>query len=295
MSGNTTPPANNNALHHEAPAWIRSGMGFLGKVAPGLAARLAADLFMRPFRPQPRARERNWLKDAEAVTLPTRHGELAGWSWGKGPTVILLHGWNGRGSQMGWLAREIAARGFRSVAFDGPAHGRSPGRRTNLINHSAALVDVAAGTADLHGIVGHSFGALAISYRWAELPPVDRIVMISPPAEMKIYSRMFMRAVGGSDEVHRRMLEIYRRRFGVVWDELSVETLAPDLDIPLLVVHDRSDRQAPFSHGERTCRTWTDARLFETEGLGHLRILRNEAVAEEVAGFMAAGLQGSEP
>jgi pimeloyl-ACP methyl ester carboxylesterase len=203
--------------------------------------------------------------------------------------VILLHGWNGRGSQMGFLARAIAARGFQSVAFDGPAHGDSPGRRTNLINHSAALVDVAIGFTDLHGIVGHSFGALALSYRWAELPPLDRLVMISPPAEMMIYSRMFMRAIGGNNEVHRRMLEIYRRKFGVVWDELSVESLDPDLDIPLLVVHDRSDRQAPFNHGQRTCKAWANAHLFETEGLGHLLILRNDAVAQEIAGFMAAG------
>ena len=274
------------AVHQEAPAWIRGPMGFLSRIAPGLAARVAADLFMRPLRPKPRARERKWTEEAKAITLPTRHGDLAAWSWGEGPTVILLHGWNGRGSQMGFLGREIAARGFRSVAFDGPAHGRSPGRRTNLINHSAALVDVATGLPDLHGIVGHSFGALSVSFRWKELPPLKRVVMVSPPAEMKIYSRMFMQAIGGSDEVHRRMLEIYHRRFGIVWDELTVESLAPNLDVPLLVVHDRADNQAPFLHGQRTQQAWTGARLHATERLGHLSILRNEEVADVIADFL---------
>lgn len=273
-------------VHQEAPPWIKGAMGALCRVAPGLAARVAADLFMRPFRPEPRARELTWLEDARPETLPTRHGKLAGWSWGDGPTVVLVHGWNGRGSQMGWLARAIAARGFRAVVFDGPAHGRSPGRRTNLINHSAALVDIAAYLPDLHGIVGHSFGALAISFRWTEMPPLKRVVMVSPPADMKIYSRMFMQAVGGSDEVHRRMLDIYHRRFGIAWDELTVEGIAPDLDAPLLVVHDRTDRQAPFSHGQRTCCVWAGARLHETEGLGHLRILRNDGVADVIADFM---------
>lgn len=289
MSGTTRSPVKNKAVHHQAPSWVRSGMGALGRIAPGLAARVAADLFMRPLRPKPRDRERKWTEEAKAITLPTRHGDLAGWSWGEGPTVILLHGWNGRGGQMGFLGREIATRGFRSVAFDGPAHGRSPGRRTNLINHSAALVDVATGLPDLLGIVGHSFGALSVSFRWQELPPLKRVVMVSPPAEMKIYSRMFMQAIGGSDEVHRRMLEIYHRRFGIVWDDLTVENLVPNLEVPLLVVHDRADNQAPFHHGQRTQQAWPGARMHATEGLGHLRILRNEAVADVIAGFMVDG------
>jgi pimeloyl-ACP methyl ester carboxylesterase len=261
-------------------------MGSLSRTAPGLAARIAADLFMRPLRPKPRPRELEWTRNAAPVTLPTRFGDLAGWSWGEGPVVILLHGWNGRGSQMGLLAQTIAVSGFRAVAFDAPAHGRSPGRRTNLLNLSAALVDVAEGLPDLHGIVGHSFGALAISYRWAELPNLNRLVMVSPPAETKFYSRMFIEAIGANNRVHEAMTEIYERRFDITWDDLTVENLAPELDTPLLVVHDRSDRQAPFSHGERTRDTWARARLHETEQLGHMRILRDEKVAAVITDFM---------
>jgi pimeloyl-ACP methyl ester carboxylesterase len=208
--------------------------------------------------------------------------------------VVLLHGWVGRGSQMGLLARAVAARGFRAVAFDGPAHGRSPGRRTNLIMHSAALVDVTTGQPDLRGIVGHSFGAMSISYRWSQLPPMKRVVMISPPAEMELYSRMFIQAIGGSDEVHRRMLEIYHRRFGISWKDLTVENMAPRLEAPLLVVHDLSDHQAPFNHGQRTCQVWAGARMHATEGLGHLRILRNDGVADVIADFMSDAPSPSE-
>lgn len=276
-------------VHPQAPPMLRGFMGSLSKVAPGLAARIAADLFMRPLRPKPRDREIQWTADAEPVTLPTRFGDLAGWSWGEGPVVILLHGWNGRGSQMGLLARTIAQNGFRAVAFDAPAHGRSPGRRTNLLNHSAALVDVANNMDKLHGIVGHSFGALAISYRAAELPALQKLAMISPPAETKFYSRMFIDAIGASDGVHEAMTKIYERRYSITWEDLTVENLAPALDTPLLVVHDRTDRQAPFSHGERTRDTWARARLHETDSLGHLRILRNEEVARVIADFMTEG------
>ena len=281
-------PSDKAAGQYEAPPLLKGTMRFLSRFAPGLAARLAADLFMRPLRPQPRGRELKWLEDARPEVLPTRHGKMAGWSWGQGPVVVLIHGWNGRGSQMGFLARVIAGSGFRAVVFDGPAHGRSPGRRTNLIIHSAALVDVCKLFPDLHGIVGHSFGALSLSFRWTELPPVNRLIMISPPADMSTYSRMFIQAIGVSDQIHHRMIDIYQKRYNYLWDNLTVENLAPGLEVPLLVIHDRDDRQAPFSHGQRTRDTWTDARLLATEGLGHMRILRNEAVAKAASDFLAA-------
>lgn len=275
------------AHNPEAPALLRGAMRSLSRVAPALAARLAADLFMRPQRPRPRARELNWLQDARPEKLPTRFGDLAGWSWGEGPTVVLVHGWNGRGSQLGLVAQAAAAVGFRALAIDGPAHGRSPGRRTNLIDFSAALVDICSGLPDLHGLVGHSFGALSFSYRWSELPPIQRLVMISPPADMKTYSRMFIQAVGGSEQVHDRMLAIYRRKFNITWDDLTVESLAPGLETPLLIVHDKGDRQAPFKHGQRTQQSWPAARLHETEKLGHMRILRDDGVAKLIASFLA--------
>lgn len=288
MTRTDPAPIVRTAVQHEVPSLLTGTMRSLSRIAPGLAARVAADLFMRPLRPKPRPRELKWLEDARPEVLPTRHGKLTGWSWGEGPAVVLIHGWNGRGSQMGFLAKAIADRGFRAVAFDGPAHGRSPGRRTNLINHSAALVDVCRLFPDLHGIVGHSFGALAFSFRWTELPPARRLIMFSPPADMFTYSQLFINAIGASDEVHFRMLDLYHKRFGISWDQVTVENLAPELKIPLLVIHDRNDRQAPFSHGQRTRDTWPDARLHETEGLGHMRILRNEGVAKVATEFLAA-------
>ena len=295
MTRSRNAPTGRTAVQHEVPPLLKGAMRSLSRITPGLAARVAADLFMRPLRPKPRARELKWLEDARPEVLSTRHGELAGWSWGEGPAVVLIHGWNGRGSQMGFLARAIADSGFRAVVFDGPAHGRSPGRRTNLINHSAALLDVCRLLPNLHGIVGHSFGALSLSFRWTELPPVGRLIMVSPPADMITYSQMFIDAIGASDQVHHRMLDLYHKRFGISWDQVTVEYLSPDLEVPLLVIHDRTDRQAPFSHGQRTRETWPDARLHETDGLGHMRILRNEGVAKVAADFLTADQPTSRP
>ena len=56
---------------------------------------------------------------------------------------------------------------------------------------------------------------------------------------------------------------------------------------PLLVVHDRDDREVPWEDGAAIAAAWPRARRLDTEGLGHQRILRDPAVTQAVADFIA--------
>jgi pimeloyl-ACP methyl ester carboxylesterase len=57
---------------------------------------------------------------------------------------------------------------------------------------------------------------------------------------------------------------------------------------PALVIHDASDRYVPFDQGALVAAAWPDARLKSTEGLSHLRILRDEDVIASAVGFLTA-------
>jgi hypothetical protein len=37
------------------------------------------------------------------------------YSWGSGPTILLAHGWSGRGSQLGAFVEPLVEQGFRLV------------------------------------------------------------------------------------------------------------------------------------------------------------------------------------
>ena len=56
---------------------------------------------------------------------------------------------------------------------------------------------------------------------------------------------------------------------------------------PLLVVHDRDDREVPWQDGAAIAAAWPGARRVDTVGLGHQRILRDPAVVQAVAEFVA--------
>jgi len=42
--------------------------------------------------------------------------------WGKGPTVMLVHGWSGRGAQLGELVEPLVAAGDRPALRRGALH-----------------------------------------------------------------------------------------------------------------------------------------------------------------------------
>jgi hypothetical protein len=82
----------------------------------------------------------------------------------------------------------------------------------------------------------------------------------------------------------RRRIEY---RFGVSWDQFEAERNAGSQD--LLVIHDRADREVAFACAMRHIRAWPRARLLETEGLGHRRLLTDPTVLAATADFLAGG------
>src|SRR5439155_1645563 len=62
---------------------------------------------------------------------------------------------------------------------------------------------------------------------------------------------------------------------------------APRLRAQALVIHDRDDRHVPWTQGAQVAHLWPGARLMSTDGLGHGRILADDAVTRAAADFIA--------
>ena len=60
--------------------------------------------------------------------------------------------------------------------------------------------------------------------------------------------------------------------------------------VPLLVVHDRRDRETSHDDSVRLVENWAGpARLISTDGLGHRRLLIDRNVIDETVRFLRAG------
>jgi len=269
------------------PPWFRAGFRMAGAVAPGAAALLAQRLFFTPPRTPVRAEEREVLARGERFELTVGGPRLVGHAWGEGPTVLLVHGWGGHSGQMTALVDPMVAAGFRAVAIDLPGHGESAGGMSSLVHFAAALERAAALWKPVQALAAHSFGAAASAYAMSRGLAVGRAVFFAPPARFDSFWARFRAGVGVSDRVWGRLLRTAESWLGVRFDGIAPIDLAPRLAVPLLVLHDAGDREMAFAEGAELARRWPGATLRRTEGLGHLRILRDGPSIAAAVQFLA--------
>ena len=101
------------------------------------------------------------------------------------------------------------------------------------------------------------------------------------------YRALFQRALGFTDEVMRRFASRAEERFNFRWDDFEVPEMAAHMRTPpLLLIHDREDRETSYRDSEEIAAAWPGARLRLTSGLGHVRILRDASVVSDVVDFL---------
>jgi pimeloyl-ACP methyl ester carboxylesterase len=261
----------------------------LSRVSPPLAARLAEEIFLSPKRHARPEHERGPLATARGFSVESEDGELRAWEWGsEGPRVLLVHGWEGRGSQLAALVGPLVARGFRVVAFDMPGHGDSPGSMASFFHFARAVARMAEAVGPLHAIVAHSMGGASTAWALRTAARPERLVMIAPPSDIRDYTGGAATMLGLNEAATLELEARLGRRFGVPLTEVQAVLVGPHMTTPLLVIHDENDREVPLRSGEAVAGAWPGATLVRTRGLGHRRILRDARVLETVASFVAS-------
>src|SRR5918997_1188028 len=135
--------------------------------------------------------EEAFLATGARSTVGSQNQDLAVWSWGQGPAVVLAHGWGSRAGRFSALAASLVAAEFRVVLFDAPAHGASMGHQASLPQFARALKDVGATLGTIHGLVGHSLGGAAVSLAMHRGLAARRAVLLAPPADVFLFSHSF--------------------------------------------------------------------------------------------------------
>ncbi len=274
---------------HKVPWAIRAGMVAMGALAPPLAARISERLFMTPPRHRSPDRELEALTGAEPLAFPFQGGRLQAWRFGEGPAVLLVHGWGGRGGQMTPLVPALLEKGCSAVTFDAPAHGLSSGWLASAPLFGEAAAEVAA-RVGARAAIGHSMGAAGLSVALVRGLPLDAAVFVAPPRNPAGFFEAFCRALGLRPGVELAARERLERRVGMPLVEFDMPRMAGKLSTPLLVVHDRDDREIPWTDGAAIAAAWPGARMVTTEGLGHRRILGDPSIAAHAASFVAERL-----
>jgi pimeloyl-ACP methyl ester carboxylesterase len=283
FTGSAAVPSINiqQATSKQPLAWLAR----LSALSPDFAARFSFHFFTQPKRyPRPE-RERQWLQNAEEFTLSNG---IRAWSWGEGPLCLLVHGWQGRGAQLGALIDPLVQRGYRVVTFDVEGHGSSPGTHSTLLSWLRPIFDVVERYGDPVTVIAHSFGCPAVSLALRRGLTPRSVVYLAPPDALDLGARTFARVTGIGDSGFEALARRITAATGLTFEGERVSAFGPTMTSPLLLVHDEHDADVNIRCARTYARYWPGCQVHTTSGLGHRKILYDADVIGRVVRYVHA-------
>jgi pimeloyl-ACP methyl ester carboxylesterase len=250
--------------------------------APMLTQRLLVRLFSTPLAYKTNEAETACLNRGEPFQVPVNGNQIKAWRWGRGPGVLMFHGWNGRGVQFQAFVEPLVSAGYTAIALDGPAHGESGGRYTNYFDFSdTARAFLAPGAGlDIGAVIGHSFGAAALINALAKDRQAVPAFFISPVLRLRELFVDAARQFGISAKITEQMIAAFEAQYDYSLTEDNPIRLLKQLSEPILIAHDTQDHTISINDSEQQARAYDTDDLLVTSGLGHRRILSDPAVIE---------------
>lgn len=214
--------------------------------------------------------------------------------WGEGPLVILVHGWAGSASQLEPARRWLVQHHYRVAAFDAPAHGGSPGRQSNALHFADAVERVVDQFGQPRALIGHSLGGMGAALARQRMASPAALVLLAPLPSLEFALDEFRAMLGFSAELRERLARRMERKTGLLREQLRLDAMGLD-QVPTLLVHDAVDRSIGVAHSRDLASRSPSVEYRETSGLGHRRLLRDDAVLERMTQFLDSLPQAESP
>ena len=257
----------------------------LSILSPGLAARLALKIFMHPRRKARSKQEMDFLQTGKQISFKSHRKAR---TWGQGPVIWLLHGWESRGSTFFKLIPLLVNRGFQVVAWDGPAHGDSPGKSTHVPDYARCLsTDINQQLfAKPMALIGHSFGgaAMAVLFKIHTMPA--KVVIVSAPTRIKNIFNGFAKMISLSDKAKNKFISLAESGSGYSLLDGSLISNDMSQSSEVLIIHDREDDVIPFADFKALKETWTSGQFLATDNLGHRLTIKDPDILNRIVDFI---------
>lgn len=287
MSEKKSPSKNHNSFVIPRPLII------FGKIlqffSKDLATLYVAKLFSTPVKFSAPDRELTMRNSAkkEILKIPGCKAEVQMYIYGYSKKKILLvHGWAGRGTQLFQIADKVLENRMMVVSFDGPAHGLSSGKRTNMMEFLETIREVNKKYGPFDVAIGHSFGAMSLINAVADGLKVDKLVVIGADNSIPQVFRYFVQKMELKPSISKKLTELFEGKYKTKLDSLSSEHKAAKINTPTLVIHDSEDKYVNVSSAVSIRQNLKNGELLITNGLGHHKIFKDNFVIQRIIDFI---------
>lgn len=262
-------------------------ISLFGPLFPSLTARLARRIWFTTLRIQKSRTEQSIADQATASMVNIQGTPIRLWHWGEmGPTILFIHGWSGRGTQIASFVKPLLEQGFQVLSFDAPAHGESGGKQTDIFKVVETLREIVKLKGPIHGVITHSMGAIILAQLMNDPINAEKVVLICPPVDLDAMLRNFQRRFNLSEKIIEKLRAMIKEKMGEdIEERLSLLNKTNLFTCPVLVIHDEDDQEVDWHRSEALAKQISQAEFHKTQKLGHIKILYDQSVIKKVSNF----------
>lgn len=261
----------------------------LQKTSTRLTVRFAKFLFTKPIKYKIPKREFEMEKNTkqELINIPAIDKKIMVYHYGESEKkVLLVHGWSGRGTQLVKIADKMLSLGYSTISFDAPAHGKSPGKSTLMIEFIESILELEKQHGPFEYAIGHSLGSMSILNAIKKGLNVKKAVLIGSGDSVNDIVFDFVSKLKLKPLIASKMRSSFEKKFNVSMESYSSYVAAKDVSTPTLLIHDRDDEDVPFTASENIHRNLTNSNIYLTNKLGHRKILGDDKVIKTIENFI---------
>ena len=274
----------------EIPKAILFTAKFLQAVSPSLTTKFAAKLFTTPIKHKLPKRELHMERESvqKSIEVSEIQKEIVLYEYGKSnKKVLLVHGWSGRGTQLVKIADELLKMGYMTISFDAPAHGKSKGNSSIMIEFIASILEIEKQYGPFEFAVGHSLGGMSVLNAIKQNLQVKKAVIIGSGDIIQDIIDDFICKLQLKPEFGIKLRDHFEAKFSGKMDDYSAYKAAEKTEIPVLVIHDKDDDDVSVKAAYNIQKHLKQSEIMITEGLGHRKILGDETVIQKIREFIS--------
>lgn len=273
----------------EIPSFILNTGKFLQIISTALTIRFAAKLFTTPIKYKTPKREKPMLTASvqEKVFIESLNKSVVTYRYGKGAKkVLLVHGWSGRGTQLFRIGDAMVAKGYEVISFDAPAHGRSEGKESMMLEFIECIIAFERKIGPFEYAIGHSLGGMAIMNALRKGFNVKKIVTIGSGDKISDIVKDFIHQLQLKPTFAPKLTSYFEKKLNDKMANYDSSYVIQNFDIPHLIIHDKDDTEVGVYCAENIHKFSKNSTLFLTEGFGHRKILGSDEVIEKINQFI---------
>jgi pimeloyl-ACP methyl ester carboxylesterase len=273
---------------------VQSILKLSGLISSHMAGSIAFYLFCHPTgRSRMNPEQVRFMDTANCSEMMVNSKLVKVFCWGDGARpVLMLHGWSSRAANFTKMAKALLTAGYSPVSFDAPAHGESGGKVTTILEYEEITQRLANQYGRFSALIGHSFGVLCLFKALRSAVAADKVVAISGVCEFGYLESAFSEQLKLTEKVRDNLKLRIERLFSPIediWQLFSVTHEAEKIVVPILLIHDESDRVVDIEQANMIADAFErNVDLHTTKNLGHRRIVADKRIIDKVVSFIGS-------